>query len=431
MSDIKVNHTQENDVHVYRRGLEKFEQRTGLSPNQVDTRGTGEEREMFARMDEALSVAELRTQNAALEARLAKLEREPVLEARAIRPDQTDGESARWLRAIASGDNVQLRTMGTATISASGSQLAVTNSNNTPTDMERRIRERMQQASIMRQLGVVSTIDSKRTLLVEGSTLPTAALVTEHFTISPGDPTIDTVSVVPYKFVSATRLTQEFIEDAIGQSGIGSALDYVANKIGVALGREMEKHYQRGTGSSQPQGIFSWDSTNSVYDPFTSSPTQDLGAGGAGNSFADDATVDILLDTLHTVSPQYRASPRFAWVLGDQTLKVIRKLKDGNGQFVWSGAQTPTQTLVPAAPGTILGHNYYIGEWMPIPTTSTNAKAILACGDFNYFEIFDRTGMTTVVDPYSAASAMATTIYVYARTDSRITLPAAFATLTV
>ena len=429
MSDVKVNHTHENDVHVYRRGLESFEKRTGLAPNQVDTRGTGEEREMFARMDEALSVAELRTQNAQLEARLAKLEREPVLEARAIRPDSTDAPSAQWLRAIASGDNVQLRTMGTATIAAAGSQLAVTNSNNTPTDMERRIRERMQHASIMRQLGVVSTIDSKRTLLVEGSTLPTAALVTEHFTITPGDPTIDTVSVVPYKFVSATRLTQEFIEDAIGQSGIGSALDYVANKIGTALGREMEKHYQRGTGSSQPQGIFNFNGT--TYDPFTSSPVQDLGAGGAGNAFADDATVDILLDTLHTVPPQYRASPRFAWVLGDQTLKVIRKLKDGNGQFVWSGAATPTQTLVPGAPGTILGHNYYIGEWMPIPTTTTDGKAVLACGDFNYFEIFDRTGMTTVVDPYSAASAMATTVYVYARTDSKITLPAAFATLTI
>jgi HK97 family phage major capsid protein len=51
-------------------------------------------------------------------------------------------------------------------------------------------------------------------------------------------------------------------------------------------------------------------------------------------------------------------------------------------------------------------------------------------GDFNYFEIFDRTGMTSLVDPYSAASSHQVTLYTYARTDSHIMLPAAFAAIT-
>ena len=51
-------------------------------------------------------------------------------------------------------------------------------------------------------------------------------------------------------------------------------------------------------------------------------------------------------------------------------------------------------------------------------------------GDFNYFEIFDRTGVTSFIDPYSQASSMQTTMYTYTRTDSHIMLPQAFAALT-
>ena len=428
MPEVKINNTTENDVHVYRRGIESFEARSGLPGNQVDTRGTGEEKQFFARVDEALTAAELRAQNSALEARLAKLESQPVLEARAPRAGTQD-ESELWLRAMLRGDRAAIRTMGTVTAAASGSQLAVDSAGNAPTDMERRIREKMYQASIMRQLGVVNTIDSKRTLLVENA-LPTAALVSEHYTISAADPTLSTVSVTPYKFAAATKMTQEFIEDAIGQGGIGTALDYVAGRCGIALGREMEKYFQRGTNSSQPQGIMPYAS--SAWTAASGTTSVSLGAGGVGNSFADDASYDFLLDVLHSVAPQYRASPRFSWVMHDNILKTIRKLKDGNGQYIWSAAPAATQTIVPGLPGTILGYQYRLGEFLQdTPTTTTDSNAILVCGDFNYFEIFDRIGVQTVVDPYSAASAMATTVYVYARTDSKITLGAAFATAVV
>lgn len=412
-------------THQYRKSLEAFEQRTGLAGNQADTRGSGEVREQFARMDADLTAAELIVQNKALEARLAKLESQPVLAARAPHA-VTDPESEMFVRSLM---NREQRTLGTATITGSGSQNATTAGGNIPTDMERRIREKMYQSSVIRQLAVVNTIDSKRTLLVENA-LPTAALVTEHYTIAASDPSLSTISVVPYKFVAATKMTQEFIEDAIGQGGIGTAMDYVAGRCGIALGREMETYFQRGTGSAQPQGLFSYAS--SAWTAQSGVTTVSLGAGGAGNDFATDASYDIMLETLHAVAPQYRASPRFSWVLHDTVLKTIRKLKDGNGQYIWNAAGNPVQTMVPGVPGSILGYQYRIGEFCPNdPTVTTNSDAILACGDFNYFEIFDRIGVNTVVDPYSAASAMATTVYVTARTDSRITLGSAFATLIV
>ena len=50
-------------------------------------------------------------------------------------------------------------------------------------------------------------------------------------------------------------------------------------------------------------------------------------------------------------------------------------------------------------------------------------------GHWDYFEIFDRMGMQSMFDPYSASLSLQSTLYVWMRTDSRITLPEAFAAI--
>ncbi len=46
-------------------------------------------------------------------------------------------------------------------------------------------------------------------------------------------------------------------------------------------------------------------------------------------------TFDELLDLYHSVDPAYRASPKARWMFNDTTLKAIRKLKGGDGQYIW------------------------------------------------------------------------------------------------
>jgi hypothetical protein len=46
-------------------------------------------------------------------------------------------------------------------------------------------------------------------------------------------------------------------------------------------------------------------------------------------------------------------------------------------------------------------------------------------------ELFERTGITSLMDPYSDAATMQTTLYLYTRWDSHIMLPEAFASITV
>jgi hypothetical protein len=224
----------QNITHQYRQSLEAFEERTNKQARMIDLAGNGEERQTMARMDADLSAIEQRMQDmaaakaaaehraAALEAKLA----EPTYRAKPTDAKIVDRSSeeyaARWLKAVATGDAGEMRALS---LGSGGAGI--------PTDMERRIVDRMFQANVMRQICPVSTIDSKRTIPVQNA-LPTTALVAEAGTITPADPTFSTaISVVPYKLVTAVTMSQEFIEDAIGNGGIGSGLQYVADKCGL------------------------------------------------------------------------------------------------------------------------------------------------------------------------------------------------------
>jgi HK97 family phage major capsid protein len=416
----------ENTVHEYRKTLDSFAARTGAKTHHVEIRGSGEEREKIARIDADLDAVERMNQDRlalrAAQERLKQLEEERsqpqfrgVVARADVKHDLASPEYAkRWLHAVARGDAAEMRALATST---SGAGI--------PTDMERRIVEKMYQANVLRSIAPVSSIDSKRTITIEGN-LPTTNLVAEAGSITASDPTFGTaISVVPYKYVCATQMSQEFIEDAIGQGGIGSGLDWVASRIGLSMALKMEEAYTIGTGSSQPEGI-----AGSAAQTALSGISQVTDLGG---NAVTTVTADNVIDTVHLVAPQYRNSPRFRWLFSDTFLRVARKLKNsvttsGATEYIWTQAPSNAQTMVGGAPGLLYGVPYSVGQYVRTATTNNNVFAVV--GDFNYFEIFDRTGMTSLVDPYSAASTHQVTLYTYARTDSHIMLPAAFAAIT-
>ena len=416
----------ENTVHEYRKTLDSFAARTGAKTHHVEIRGSGEEREKIARIDADLDAVERMNQDRlalrAAQERLKQLEEERsqpqfrgVVARADVKHDLASPEYAkRWLHAVARGDAAEMRALSTGT---SGAGI--------PTDMERRIVEKMYQANVLRSICPVSSIDSKRTITVEGN-LPTTALVTEANAISASDPTFGTaISVVPYKYVCATQMSQEFIEDAIGQGGIGSGLDWVSSRIGLSMALKMEEAYTIGTGSSQPEGV-AGSAMNTALVAL--SQVTDLG----GNAVTT-VTADNVIDTVHLVAPQYRNSPRFRWLFSDTFLRVARKLKNsvttsGSTEYIWTQASSNAGTMVGGAPGLLYGVPYSIGQYVRTATSNNNIFAVI--GDFNYFEIFDRTGMTSLVDPFSAASTHQVTLYTYARTDSHIMNASAFAAIT-
>ena len=163
--------------HKYRAALTAYQARTGLAPQTVDTRGSGEEKEKFARMDADMSATELLAQNAALASRLSKLESTPQFERsnKKITGLGSDEYAERYMHALARGDMQSFRAVTALANDSAGAAV--------PTDLERRIVEKMYQTNVLRQIAVVNTIDSKRTIAVEAA-LPTTTKVAESI----GDP---------------------------------------------------------------------------------------------------------------------------------------------------------------------------------------------------------------------------------------------------
>jgi HK97 family phage major capsid protein len=92
-------------------------------------------------------------------------------------------------------------------------------------------------------------------------------------------------------------------------------------------------------------------------------------------------TVDEVMDLFYSLKSPYRKNAVF--VMNDATVKAIRKLKDGNGQYLWQASLTAGQ------PDTILNRPVKTSAY--VPNIAASAKTI-AFGDFGYYWVADRQG---------------------------------------
>lgn len=118
------------------------------------------------------------------------------------------------------------------------------------------------------------------------------------------------------------------------------------------LGRLANTTLTTGSGSSQPNGIVT------------------ASTAGVTAASATAITADELIDLLHSVDPAYRMSPACRWQFNDSTLQAIRKLKDGNGNYLWQMGDVRT-----GEPSTILGHPYSVNQAMA--SIATTNKTVL------------------------------------------------------
>lgn len=127
---------------------------------------------------------------------------------------------------------------------------------------------------------------------------------------------------------------------------------FLADAIGERLGRKANRRLTVGTGNSQANGIVT--------------------ASTLGKQAAAAAAIaaDEMLDLQHSVNAAYRRSPKCAWMFADTSLLVLRKLKDGQGNFLWQLGDIRTDQ-----PDRILGKPYHIND--DVPAMATGAKPII------------------------------------------------------
>ena len=104
---------------------------------------------------------------------------------------------------------------------------------------------------------------------------------------------------------------------------------------------------------------------------------------GTTAASATAITFDDVIKLFYALRSPYRN--RASFIANEQTVMVLRTLKDNSGQYLWQPSVTQ------GTPQTILGRPLYVSGFMP--TMAAGAKAILF-GDFSYYWIADRQGRT-------------------------------------
>ena len=126
---------------------------------------------------------------------------------------------------------------------------------------------------------------------------------------------------------------------------------------------------------------------NDLRQPIgTFSVTQELAVGDADLAVGEPFPLspgDILGNLFYSLKAPYRKNA--IWILNDATVKAIRKLKNGSGDYLWQPA------LKDGDVPTILGRPYFTSQFAP--TIEAGAK-VMAFGDFSYYWIGDRQGIS-------------------------------------
>jgi HK97 family phage major capsid protein len=131
--------------------------------------------------------------------------------------------------------------------------------------------------------------------------------------------------------------------------------------LGERLGRIANSKLTTGSGSSDVEGIV----TNS--------------AAGKTAAAVAAVTADEIIDLLHSVDPAYRSSPSTAIMMNDSTLAAVRKLKDGQGNYLWAMGNYQA-----GVPQNILGYNVVVNQAMD---SLAAAKKVMLFGDMSKFYV--------------------------------------------
>lgn len=191
----------------------------------------------------------------------------------------------------------------------------------------------------------------------------------------------------PGTYVSEQRITSEALEDAT--QDVGADLEM---EMGIEFAELEGTDFISGDGVNGPRGLTSYDIVaNASY------AWGKVGyvASGHASSWAASNPSDYLIDLVHALKRQYRAGASF--IMNDATLGSIRKLKDGQGNYLWGMTK---ESFMAGAVGTLLGYQVVTDDFMA--DIGANAYPI-AFGDFNQaYYVIERKGMAILRDPATA-----------------------------
>ena len=230
-----------------------------------------------------------------------------------------------------------------------------------PDEFERTLVEALQEENLFRQLATIITTSSGDRKIPVVASKGTASWVDEEGTIPESDDAFGQVSIGAYKLATMIKVSEELLSDSVF-----NLERYIAREFGRRIGAKEEEAFFIGDGTGKPTGIF-----------------HSTGGAGVGVTAASASAISIdeIMDLFYSLKSPYRKNAAF--VTNDATIKAIRKLKDGNGQYLWQPSVTAGQ------PDSLLNRPLKTSAYVPV---IASAAKTIAFGDFSYYWVADRQG---------------------------------------
>lgn len=201
-------------------------------------------------------------------------------------------------------------------------------------------------------------------------------------------PTLREIAINVHELYAQPAATQTALDDSIFDVEA-----WLAEEVAIEFAEEEGAAFVSGDGVSKPRGILSYTKVaNSSYQWGKLGFTVTGHATAFVAPTAELSPADCLVDLYYSLKSGYRNGA--TWLTSDAVLGTIRKMKDGDGNYLWSppasSADVPTILQKPVV-------------------TDDNMEALgagkfpVAFGDFKRgYLIADRQGIRVLRDPYTS-----------------------------
>ena len=229
-----------------------------------------------------------------------------------------------------------------------------------PDEYERTLVQGLEEENVLRSLcTVIQTSSGDRKIPLVASH-GTASWVDEEATIPDSDDVFGQISIGAHKVATMIKVSDELLQDSVF-----NIESYIAAEFARRIGAAEEEAFITGNGTGKPTGLL--HATN--------------GAGIGVTTNGNTPTADEIFDLIHSIKSVYRKKAIF--LLNDSTLKALRKLKDGQGQYLWQPG------LKEGQPDTLLNYRLVTSPFMP---EIDSGNKVILFGDFKSYWIADRQG---------------------------------------
>ena len=159
----------------------------------------------------------------------------------------------------------------------------------------------------------------------------------------------------------------------------------VADRLAYKFAVAQENAFLNGDGDGEPLGIFTADANGINTD-------RDVSTGNSATAL----TADGLINAKFALKAQYRNGCR--WIFHRDAVKMISKLKDGEGQYLWRPGMLMNE------PDMLLGHPVDESEY--VPNTFTTALYVGALCNWSNYWIAELQGveLQRLVELYAGTS---------------------------